>query len=158
MNVGLPQHNCKLLLKPEEHKWKPKIWIVQSFRTSFYPWKHATPTTTLYHQLLLIRTAASYDGGQTTNAMGLLAWLCATLLRICSQPSWRYKSNRAEQRFSNCGTGTACGTREACQGYHKSSFIIHIYSTNKKWALKNPVSQNIKNELKIVGCKTHITQ
>jgi hypothetical protein len=64
-----------------------------SISDKFLPVKHATPATTLYHQLLLIRTAASYDGGHTTNGMVLPACLRAPLLRIYSQPPWRQPLN-----------------------------------------------------------------
>jgi hypothetical protein len=56
-----------------------------------------------------------------------------------------------DQRLSNCGTGTPWGTRNAFQGYHKSSFIcIHTALIKcKLWAILRHKHTHILSAFKI---------
>lgn len=60
------------------------------------------------------------------------SWIQVKHRKKNNQLNWQlYHSNGVHERFSNCGTGTPWGTRDAYQQYHKAPFLYVLKAVIK---------------------------
>jgi hypothetical protein len=96
---------------------------------------------------LLLDYTAQHPRRQSSSKCALLMGEC-----FCMKLFYAVTSPHVlDQRFSNCGTGTPWGTRDAFQGYHKFSFIYILTASIKHelWAILCHKYTHILSSIKI---------